>query len=68
MIMSSEPADKAADIPFSEGVQETDPKYSVAEVVEALDLEYSEDSLFQLGGYSDQIEELTGKSVGKDDH
>ena len=28
--------DKAADIPVSEGVQENDPKYSDAEIVEAL--------------------------------
>ena len=36
--------------------------------MEALDLEDSEDALFQLGGDSDQSEELPGKAVGKDDH
>ena len=68
MIMSPEPADEAVDIPVDEGVQETDPKYSVAEVVEALDPEDSEADMFQLGGNSDQSEELPGKAVGKDDH
>ena len=41
VIMSSETANEAADIPVSEGVQETDPKYSDAEVVKALDPEDS---------------------------
>ena len=48
--MSSELANNAAEIPVAEGVQGTYPKYLVAEVVEALDTEYSEAALFQLGG------------------
>ena len=46
VIMSLESAKKAADIPVAEGVQENYPKDSDAEVVEALDPEYSEDALF----------------------
>ena len=68
MIMSSEPAEEAAEIIVAEGVQETDLKYLVAEVVEALDLEDSEYALFQFGGDSDQSVELPGKFVVKYDH
>ena len=49
-------------------MQETDPKYSDAEVVEALDPEDSNDDLFQLGGYSDHSKEPPGKVLVKDNH
>ena len=68
VIMSSEPANEATDIPVSEGVQETDLKYLYAKFVEALDMEYSDVSLFQLGGDYDHSKESTGKAVEKDDH
>ena len=68
MIISSEPADEAAEILVAEGVQETNPKDSDAEVVEALDPEDSEAALFQLGGDSDHRKEPPGNAVGKDNH
>ena len=37
-------------------MQEIDPKYSVDEFLEALDMEDSEAALFQLGGDSDKSE------------
>ena len=67
MIMSLELADKAAEILIAELVQEAHPEYLVAGVVEALDPEYYEADLFQLGGDSDQSEEIPGKAVVKDD-
>ena len=66
--MSSEPSNKAAKIPVSEGVQETDPKYSDAEVMEALYQEDSEAVLFLLGRFSDHKKEPPGKELGKDFH
>ena len=68
MIMSSEPSNKAAKIPVAEGVQETDPKYSDAEVMEVLYQEDSEAVLFQLGRCSDHIKEPPGKELGKEFH
>ena len=57
MIMSSKPAenDEAAEIPVDEGVQDTYPRDSDAEVVEALVPEYSESALLKLGGDYDNI-------------
>ena len=66
--MSSEPSDEAAEIPVAEGVQETNPKYSDAEVVEALVPEDFEAALLQLGWDSNHSKEPTWKEVGKDDH
>ena len=63
--MSLEPADKATEIPVADNIQETNQKYSDAEVVKALDLEDSEAAMFQLGGHSDHSEETPGKAVGK---
>ena len=57
VIISSEPTDKAAEIPVAEGVQETNLKYFDSALVEALDTEDSEAALFQLGGGADHIEE-----------
>ena len=70
MIMSSEPENynKAADISVSEGVQENNPKYLDAEVVEALVPEYYEAALLQLGGDSGHSKEPPWKAVGKYDH
>ena len=70
MIISSEPADadKAADIPVSEGVQETYLKDSDAEVVDDLVPEYYEAALFQLGGDYDHGEEPPWKDITKYDH
>ena len=52
--MLSEPADadKAAEILVDEGVHKTDPKYSYADVVEALVTEYSESAVLGLAGDS----------------
>ena len=61
-------ANKNAEVPISEGVQGTDTKDLVAEFMEALYLEDSEATMFQLGEGSDQDEELPGNVVGKDDH
>ena len=66
--MSSEPSEKAKEIPVTEGAQETNPKDSADGFLEALDLEYSEAALFQLGGDYYQSEELPEKAVGKDNH
>ena len=54
LIMLSEPADadKAAEILVDEGVHKTDPKYSYADVVEALVTEYSESAVLGLAGDS----------------
>ena len=49
-------------------MQKTDPKYSNAEVVEALVPEDSEADLLQLIGGYDHSEEPLWKAVGKDDH
>ena len=49
-------------------MQETYPKDLDDEVVEALDPEDSEASLFLLGGYSDHSKEPPWKAVRKDDH
>ena len=68
VIMSSEPANEAADIPFFEGVQETYLNDSDAEVVKGLDPEDSEAGLFQLGGDSDHSKEPPGKDMEKDNH
>ena len=68
MIMSSETANEAAEIPVSEGVQENNPKYSDAEVVVDLNSEDSESAMLKLGEYYDHIEEPPWKAVGKDNH
>ena len=47
-------------------MQETDPEDLVDKFVEAMDLEYSEAAILQLGGGTDHSEELPGKSVEKD--
>ena len=65
--MPLEPTNKPAEITVAEFVQEKDPEYLDAESVEALDPEDYEAALFQLGGDSDQSEELPGKAMGKDD-
>ena len=59
---------KAAEIPVSDGVQDTDPKYSDTEVVDDLDPKYSEAAMFQLDGDSDHSKEPPWKSVGKYGH
>ena len=66
--MSSESAKsyKAADIPFYEGVQETDPKDLDAEVVEDLVPEDSEASMLKLDGDSDNSKEPPWKAMGKE--
>ena len=56
------------EIPVAEGVQDIDPKYFDAEVVEALDRENSETDMFQLGGDSDHSKEPPWKFMGKCDH
>ena len=49
--ISSETANKSAEILVAEKVQEKDQEDLIAEVVDALDLENSETDMFQLGGY-----------------
>ena len=58
VIISQEPAnsDKAEEIPVAEDVQDTNPKYSDAKVVEDLVSEDSKVALLQLGGDSNHSE------------
>ena len=61
-------ADKAAEIPVTDILQENDPKDLDDEAVEALVPENPEDAMLQLGGYSDNSEETPWKAVGKYNH